>query len=125
MQEAASHAYVRRVRLRKEIAITPLEPTSDHEEIRSWARRNNAVPCEVLPHIVDGEPAVLRFLFEEQARARNDVRLISWEDFFVKFDALGLTFVYDEAVPGHNEILQIEEKSAYRPPAYRVTKLEN
>ncbi len=101
------------------------KPITDPEEIRSWARRHNAVPCELLPHIVDGEPAVLCFMYETQARERNDVRLILWDDFFAKFDALGLSFVYDEAVPGSNEILQIEEKSAYRPPAYRVSKLDN
>ncbi len=101
------------------------KPTTDHDEIRSWAGRHNAVPCEVLPHIVDGEPALLCFLFEAQARDRSDIRLIPWEDFFAKFDALGLSFVYDEAIPGSNEIVQIEEKSPYRPIAYRPSKLDH
>ena len=105
--------------------MAALEPTTDHEEIRVWAERNNAVPTERLPHIVDGEPAILHFSLQEQANDRSDVRLISWEEFFLKFDELGLTFVYDEGASGQNEILQIEEKSPYRPPAYRKVKLDN
>ena len=58
-------------------------------------------------------------------QGRADVRQVSWDDFFAKFDALGLSFVYDEAVPERNELLQIEEKSAYRPLAYRVSRLDN
>ena len=108
-----------------EIAIAAPKLTTDHEEIRNWARQNNAVPCELLPHIVDGEPAVLCFLFESQARERANVRVILWDDFLAKFDALGLSLAYDEAVPRNNEILQIEEKSPYRPAAYKVFKLDN
>ena len=105
--------------------MSALSPTTNHEEIRAWATRHLAVPCEVLPHRVDGEPALLRFLFQEQARERLDVTLISWDEFFLKFDALGLTFVYEEGTREHHEILQMEEKSPYRPPAYKRAKFED
>ncbi len=106
-------------------AMAALGPTIDHDEIRRWARRHNATPTEQLPHVVDGEPAVLRFMFEKQAQDRADVRLITWEEFFLKFDELGLAFVYDEGVTGYNEILQIEEESPYRHHSHRIAKLHN
>jgi hypothetical protein len=98
-------------------------PTTDHAEIRRWAESKGAVPTEVLPHVLDSEPALLRIMFAEQARDLADVRIIAWEEFFVKFDGLGLTFVYDDDRGGYNEILQNEEKSPYRHPKYRPSML--
>jgi hypothetical protein len=98
-------------------------PTTDHTEIRRWAEFNGAVPTEVLPHILDSEPARLRMMLAEQALDHENVRIIAWEDFFVKFDGLGLTFVYDNDRAGYNEILQNEEKSPYRHPKYRPSML--
>lgn len=101
------------------------QPTTDHQEIRDWAALNNAVPTEKLPQFVDGEPEVLRFMVREQAEDYKYVRLISWEEFFLKFDELGLSFVYDEGNSGANEILQIEEKSPYRSQAYRPVTFDS
>ena len=89
-------------------------PTTDHSEIRGWAAQHHARPAEVLPQRLDSEPAVLRFMFPGQARDHQDIRLISWEEFFVKFDELGLSFVYDTDSTGYNELLQVEERSPYR-----------
>ena len=89
-------------------------PVTDHAEIRRWADANHAVPTEVLPHEVDSEPAIIRLMIAEQAKDPKDVRLIEWEEFFLKFDSLGLSLVYDDDSTGYNEILQTEEKSAYR-----------
>ena len=95
-------------------------PTTDHEVIRSWAIANNAVPAEVLPHVLDHEPATLRICTPEMVSSREDMRVITWEDFFIKFDLLGLAFVYDEDSTGYNELLQIDEKSPYRNENHRV-----
>ena len=89
-------------------------PVTDHTEIRRWADANHAVPTEVLPHEIDSEPALIRLMLAEHAKDRKDVRMIDWEEFFLKFDSLGLSFVYDDDSTGYNEILQIEEKSPYR-----------
>ena len=102
-----------------------LGPTSDHAKIRYWATANRAIPAEVLPHIVDGEPAVLRLMLADQVAVHTDIRVISWDEFFVKFDSLGLTFVYDDEPTGYNEILQLEEKSPYRRSKDRPQTLEN
>ena len=100
-------------------------PTTNHEEIRCWAEARSAVPVEVLPRTVDSEPALLRLMIAAQAEDQSGVQIISWEEFFLKFDALGLTFVYADDSTGHNEILQIEEKSPYRHPVYRSANLVN
>ena len=97
-------------------------PVTDHAEIRRWANTNNAVPTEVLPHEIDSEPALIRLMLAEQAKDRSDVRLIDWEEFFLKFDSLGLSFVYDDDSTGYNEILQIEELSPYRKPEHKAAR---
>ena len=89
-------------------------PTTNHSEIRRWAETHDAIPTEVLPHDVDSEPALIRFMLAEQAKDHSDMRLIAWEEFFLKFDSLGLSFVYDDGSTGYNEILQVEELSPYR-----------
>jgi hypothetical protein len=91
-----------------------LGPTNDHGTIRYWATTNRAIPAEILPHIVDGEPAILRLMLAEQVACNAHIRVISWDEFFLKFDSLGLTFVYDDDSTGYNEILQAEENSPYR-----------
>ena len=85
--------------------MSALGPTADHAEIRLWAAKHNAIAAEMLPHILDGEPAVLRLITAADAKQCLDIRLISWEEFFVKFDELGLRFVYDDT-SSRNEILQ-------------------
>lgn len=100
-------------------------PTTDHKEIRLWAESRFAVPVEVLPQVVDSIPAVLRLTLKARIEHCLDLKPISWEEFFVKFDALGLTFVYDNGTTGFNEILQIEEKSPYRHSVYRPANLQN
>ena len=91
-------------------------PTNNHGEICRWAERQGAVPIEILPQMVDSVPAVLRFMLDEQTRNYLDVRVVSWEEFFLKFDSLDLMFVYDEQ-KGYNEILKAEGAS---PSAYAV-----
>lgn len=100
------------------------EPTTDHVEIRHWAQTHNAVPVEVLPDHVDSEPATLRLVLAAQGN-RPGLTEISWDEFFVKFDELGLTFVYDNDATGYNEILQVESRSPYRHPSYRSESLKH
>ena len=95
-------------------------PTSDHNEIERWADRNNFIPIEKLPSRVDGEPAELCLIRESEASRRKDVSLISWDDFFIRFDQHGLAFVYDDDSTGYNELLQIEGKSPYRQQAFAI-----
>jgi hypothetical protein len=89
-------------------------PTTDHAEIRVWAERHKAVPAEILPQHLNHEPMVLRMMLPQMAADHSDVRVLTWDEFFAKFDLLGLTFVYDDDRGGYNEFLQIDARNPYR-----------
>lgn len=100
-------------------------PTTNHDEIRGWAETHRAVPTEVLPEHLNHVPVILRMMLPQMAAERKDIRVISWEEFFLKFDLLGLTFVYEQDRGGYNELLQIEDKSPYRPYGQVKTDFHN
>jgi hypothetical protein len=100
-------------------------PTTDHFEIQHWADSKGAVPTEILPGIVDGEPAQIRLVLKYSSQTHPERRQISWIEFFSKFDQLGLAFVYDDSGTGYNELLQIEARSPYRNEQYRAVPVEN
>jgi hypothetical protein len=89
-------------------------PTTDHNEIQRWAAKHKAVPAEILPQNLDHEPLVLRIILPQMADDRKDIRVLTWDEFFAKFDVLGLTFVYDDNNSGYNELLQIDGRNPYR-----------
>ena len=74
-------------------------PTRDHEQIRRWAARHNAVPAEIKPFLFDGQPAVLHFLIGKGNKGTAEIRPITWEMFFAQFDLLGLALAYDDNTP--------------------------
>jgi hypothetical protein len=84
------------------------DPTTDHTTIRTWACLQGMVPVEQLPSHIDGEPGLLRLVHSNHAENEQRFRKISWEEFFLKFDNLGLVLVYDQSEDstGDNEILQ-------------------
>jgi len=100
-------------------------PTTNHAEIRHWAEAHKAIPTEILPPTLDHEPTTLRIMLPQMAADRKDVRVITWEEFFLKFDLFGLSFVYDDDSTGYNELLQIDAKSPYRNPTYAVIDQRN
>ena len=59
--------------------------------------RHAAVPAEVKLFKFDGEPSVLYILFGDARGGTPEIRPISWEDFFARFDLLGLSIVFDES----------------------------
>jgi hypothetical protein len=71
--------------------------TQDHDIIRKWAEKRGAQPAEVAGTHKGNEPGILRFCFPK-AKNHNDSNLkeISWEDFFEKFDENNLELVYQE-----------------------------
>ena len=71
--------------------------TRNHEDIRRWAEERQAIPCEVAATHTDSEPGILRFCFEK-APNRNDANLreISWDEFFEKFDENNLELLFQE-----------------------------
>ena len=71
--------------------------TQDHDEIRKWAEARGAQPAEVKSTHTKDEPGILRFCFPKAVN-RNDenLREISWDEFFEKFDDSNLELVYQE-----------------------------
>ena len=76
--------------------------TRDHEKIRQWAARHQAVPAtgEATPsgpataiHVTDGGTG-LRFNFPGFARFRE----IGWDEWFAHFDQHKLVFIYEEEI---------------------------
>lgn len=71
--------------------------TQDHNEIRKWAEARGAIPAEVTSTHNKNEPGILRFCFPNTVGRNDDnLREISWEDFFEKFDSSHLELVYQE-----------------------------
>jgi hypothetical protein len=71
--------------------------TQDHEEIRKWAEAHGAVPAEVASTHTKSGPGILRFEFPDAPNQKDrNLREISWEDFFEKFDENDLELVYQE-----------------------------
>ena len=66
--------------------------TTDHDEIKRWAEARDGRPATV-KGTEDGEEAgVLRISFRDDP----SLEIISWEDFFDKFEEAGLAFLYQE-----------------------------
>jgi hypothetical protein len=71
--------------------------TRDHEEIRRWAEARGAVPAEVASTHQGDEPGILRFEFPKAPGHRDEnLRPISWDEFFEKFDENNLELLYQE-----------------------------
>ena len=102
-----------------------LGPTTNHREIRSWAEEHKVVPTELLPDHVDHEPVTLQLISAKTARQRKDVLVLSWDEFFARFDLLGLAFVYDGDHSGYNELLQRDERAPGMAEANLRHRLKN
>ena len=73
--------------------------TNDHDIIQHWAKRFGAVPAERKVFTFDSEPALLHFLFGAAKAGTPELRPITWEDFFARFDLLGLSVALDNESP--------------------------
>ena len=70
--------------------------TTDHDEIRNWVEEHEGVPAAVRgTGGDDDDPGLLRIDFP--GGAGNDrLERIDWDEWFAKFDAADLAFVYQE-----------------------------
>jgi len=73
--------------------------------IRQWADQRSALPATIPGADADDRPTVLRFDFE--GGGDEDLRPISWDDWFEVFDGRDLVFIYMEPSEG-------EERNTYR-----------
>ena len=75
----------------------PFKTTQDHDTIRNWAEQRGARSAEVSGTHKGNEPGILRFCFPKP-KNHNDSNLkeISWDEFFQKFDENNLELIYQE-----------------------------
>jgi hypothetical protein len=66
--------------------------TTDHDEIRRWVEQHQGQPASVRG-TGKGEPGVLRIDFPGGA-GEDRLEHIDWDDWFEKFDAENLAFLY-------------------------------
>jgi hypothetical protein len=88
-----SAAQVARPDIRRPIVMSKAEVVTDHDTIRQWAEDRGGRPATVKGTADEGA-GVLRIDFEPE-RAES-LEIISWEEFFEKFDAENLGFLHQE-----------------------------
>lgn len=71
------------------------QQTTDHKVIRKWVEDRGGVPTTVEGTGEGGEPGLLRIDFPD-ATDDPELKKISWEDFFEKFEESKLAFLYQE-----------------------------
>jgi hypothetical protein len=75
---------------------------TNHDEIRTWAASCQAVPAEVSPGREDEPLPIIRFMFLDGSPNQPELTPISWEDFFSKFDRLGLVLLCEDNASGES-----------------------
>ena len=71
--------------------------TIAHDEIRRWVEERDGLPATVKPTGRPGEAGILRIDFPDVAEPSLEV--ISWNEFFQKFEEKNLEFAYQERTP--------------------------
>lgn len=66
--------------------------TTDHDEIRRWVEERGGRPALAVEH--QDQPLGLRIEFPEDRGQQDGLLVISWEEFFRKFDEDNLVFLY-------------------------------
>ena len=73
--------------------MSDAQVTTDHAAIRKWAEARGGRPASV-KGTGKGEAGVLRIDFEPELA--EGLELISWDDFFAKFDEEKLGFLHQD-----------------------------
>lgn len=72
--------------------MSDAKTTTDHDKIRRWAEERGGVPTSV-SGTGDGEAGILRLDFNPKD---EQLKEISWADFFGKFEEKKLAFLYQD-----------------------------
>jgi hypothetical protein len=75
--------------------------TRNHEVIRRWAEERGAIPATVPGTEHDGRPGVLTFDFP--GYGGQNLKHISWDEWFRTFDERNLNFIYQEQKADGNQ----------------------
>lgn len=76
-------------------------PTTDHEEIKAWAKEHNLKPAIIATTGLPSEKKGLRFdapgeADEAQLTEAKQTQDVSWAEFFQVFEEEGLALSFDE-----------------------------
>ena len=69
--------------------------TTDHDTIRRWVEEREGKPATVAATGADDEAGILRIDFPGGS-GEADLKPISWDEFFRKFEEKNLAFLYQE-----------------------------
>lgn len=71
--------------------------TTDHKEIQQFAENRDMRPAAVKTDAADGGQHLIRLMQPSSAQSENDnLKEISWDDWFKDFDQNKLALIYDE-----------------------------
>jgi len=71
--------------------------THDHNKIKKWAEERGGVPAKVNDTSSSVADGILRIHFPENSDSTDDLKEISWEEFFKNFDENNLDFLYQDS----------------------------
>lgn len=75
--------------------------TTDHDEIRHWVEQHQGKPAHVRDTAdSDNDPGVLRVAFTDDDEQLEN---ITWDEWFDKFDAAKLAFLYQSETTGGSD----------------------
>ncbi len=77
--------------------------TTDHETIRKWVEQRGGKPAGVKGTGSGDDPGVLRIEFPGHGASEDDFDVLSWDEFFEKFEQNDLAFLYQEETKGGSE----------------------
>lgn len=88
--------------------------TQDHKKIRKWVEKRDGSPACVKGTGSSKDAGLLRINFP--GYAEENLKNISWEEFFEKFDENNLAFLYQKKLKGgeisrFNKIISMEDSS--------------
>lgn len=76
--------------------------TTDHDTIKRWVEERDGYPATVEQSGEGGEPGVLRIDFPGYS-GEEALERITWDEFFDKFEAENLAFLYQEELSDGEE----------------------
>jgi hypothetical protein len=69
--------------------------TTDHDEIREWVEQHDGKPACVRGTGSDHDIGILRIDFPGGS-GEDELKHVSWDEWFGKFDASGVAFLYQK-----------------------------
>jgi hypothetical protein len=73
--------------------MSEAKTTQDHDTIRKWAEARGGKPSSVAETKHADDPGILRLDFDPKDKALD---VLTWAEFFEKFDEAHLSFLYQE-----------------------------